>query len=72
MASVAIGALLVRPYGAIGMAWALFGLEVVMIGQVWFAARRLGMVSREKLRKGASGLIAELRHRRRSLDNPDQ
>ena len=71
MASVAIGALLVRPYGAIGMAWALFGLEVVMIGQVWFAARRLGMVSREKLRKGASGLIAELRHRRTSLDNPD-
>ncbi|MFM5895061.1 MAG: lipopolysaccharide biosynthesis protein [Novosphingobium sp.] len=68
---VAVGALLVKPYGAIGMAWALFALEVIMIVQVWLAARRLGMVSREKLRSGAAGLIAELRHRRSSLDNPD-
>ena len=68
LASVAVGALLVKPYGAIGMAWALFALEVIMIVQVWATAWRLGMVSREKLRAGASGLIAELRHRRTSLD----
>ncbi|MFM5918471.1 MAG: lipopolysaccharide biosynthesis protein [Novosphingobium sp.] len=69
LASVAIGAMLVKPYGALGMAWALLALELVMIVQVWLAARRLGMVSREKLRGGASGLIAELRLRRSSLDN---
>ncbi len=71
LACVAVGAMLVKPYGALGMAWALFALEVIMIVQVWLAAGRLGMVSREKLRSGAAGLIAELRHRRSSLDNPD-
>lgn len=68
---VGIGAQLVKPFGALGMAWALLALEVIIAGRVWWAARKLGMVSREKLRAGASGLIAELRHRLTSLDNPD-
>ena len=69
--SVAAGAVLVGRMGALGMAWALFGLEVVMIFQVWIVAWRHGTVSSERLRMGASTLIAELRHRRTSLDGPD-
>ena len=69
--SVAVGALLVDRMGAIGMAWAMLGLEVAMIFQVWAVAWRQGVVSGEKLRSGAVSLIAELRHRRTSLDDPD-
>jgi len=66
--SVGAGAVLVGRMGALGMAWALFGLEVVMIFQVWIVAWRHGTISSEKLRMGTSTLIAELRHRRTSLD----
>lgn len=65
--SVAAGALLVGQMGAIGMAWAMLGLEVAMIFQVWTAAMRQGVVSADNLRTG----IAELRQRRVSLGDPD-
>ena len=69
--SVAAGVILVGRMGALGMAWAMLGLEIAMIFQVWAAARRQGMVSRTKLRSAARGLIAELRARRTSLNDPN-
>ena len=69
--SLAAGALLVQRMGALGMAWAMLALELAMILQVWIAAWRQGIVSGEKLRAGLQTLIAELRHRRTSLDDPD-
>ncbi|MDL2353502.1 MAG: hypothetical protein QFC78_11740 [Pseudomonadota bacterium] len=68
---VAAGAVLVGKMGAVGMAWAMLALELAMIVQVWSAAWRQGVVSSEKLRLGVRTLIAELRHRRTSLDDPD-
>ena len=69
--SVAAGALLVPRMGALGMAWALLGLELAMIVQVWAVARGQGVVSGGKLRNAAHSLIAELRARRTSLNDPD-
>ena len=69
--SVAVGAVLVGRMGALGMAWAMLGLEIAMIFQVWVAARRQGMISRTKLRGAARALIAELRARRTSLNDPN-
>ena len=69
--SVAVGALLVARMGALGMAWAMLGLEVAMIFQIWAAALRQGMVGDEKLRMAARALIAELRARRTPLNDPD-
>ena len=71
LVSVAAGAVLVGRSGALGMAWAMLGLELAMIVQVWMAAWRLNIVSGERLRRGTRTLIAELRHRRSSLDGSD-
>jgi O-antigen/teichoic acid export membrane protein len=71
LVSVAAGALLVSRMGALGMAWAMLGLEVAMIFQVWAVAWRQGVVSGNNLRTGTGTLIAELRHGRTSLDDPD-
>lgn len=69
--SVVVGAWLVSSLGALGMAWALLGLELAMIVQVWLAARRFGMIGNGKLRGAAQTLIAELRARRTSLNDPE-
>ncbi|MBA4160963.1 MAG: hypothetical protein C0515_02515 [Novosphingobium sp.] len=65
--SVALGALLVKDMGALGMAWALLGLELVMVLRTWQIARRLGMLHRADLAGASRNLIAELRERRTSL-----
>lgn len=69
--SVTIGALLVGRMGALGMAWAMLGMEMAMILQVWVAAWRQNIVSGEKLRIAAHSLFAQLRHWRTSLNDPD-
>ena len=66
-----VGAVLMGRMGALGMAWAMIGLEIAMIFQVWVAARRRGMVSRTKLRNAARAMVAELRARRTSLNDPN-
>ena len=71
LVSVAAGAVMVDQSGALGMAWAMLGLELVMVMQVWAAAWRLNIVSGERLRRGARTLLAELRQRRSSLDGSD-
>lgn len=65
--SVALGALLVKDMGALGMAWALLALELVMVFRTWQVARRLGMLGRADLRAASRNLIAELRAGRTSL-----
>lgn len=65
--SVALGALLVKDHGALGMAWALLGLELAMILRTWQIARRLGMLHRADLAGASRNLIAELREGRTSL-----
>jgi O-antigen/teichoic acid export membrane protein len=65
--SVPLGALLVKDHGALGMAWALLGLELAMILRTWQIARRLGMLHRADLAGASRNLIAELRAGRTSL-----
>ena len=67
--SVTLGAWLVKDIGALGMAWALLGLELVMVLRTWQVARRLGMLNRAELAAARRTLIAELRGRRTSLNN---
>ena len=57
--------------GALGMAWAMIELEIATIFQVWVATRRRGMVNRTKLRNAARAMVAELRARRTSLNDPN-
>lgn len=65
--SVALGALLVTDMGALGMAWALLAMELVMVLRTWQVARRLGMLGRADLKEASRNLIAELRAGRTSL-----
>ncbi len=69
VAAVALGAVLARSHGALGMAWALLAMELAMILRTWQVARQLGMLDRSELAAAAHGLIAELRARRTSLKN---
>jgi len=66
---VALGAVLVKPLGAEGMAWAMLALELAMVLRTWQVARMLGMLDRTELRQAGRALIAELRSRRNSLNN---
>lgn len=65
--SVALGALLVKDVGALGMAWALLAMELAMALRTWQVARRLGMLKRAELASASRSLIAELRAGRTPL-----
>ena len=69
VAGPALGAVLVKPLGAEGMAWAMLALELAMVLRTWQVARMLGMLDRTELRQAGRALIAELRSRRNSLNN---
>ena len=69
--SIVVGIPLVASMGALGMAWALLAQELVMAVWVWRVASRFGLVSPAQLRSAAHALIAELRARRISLEEPE-
>ena len=69
VAAVALGAVLARSMGAVGMAWALLAMEAAMIALTWQVAHQLGMLDRGELAEAWHGLTAELRMRLRSLKN---
>ena len=59
--SVGFGAVLVGSLGALGMAFAMVGLELAMVGWVWWQSRRSGLIDYPALGRVVHKYTAQLR-----------